>query len=88
LSVFVEVVELWSVDADVLLVVVAESLAWAATPMATVPARLAATSAPVISDVRRSPVSRFICVAPLSLTTQEGCPAGLALACADPARVL
>ncbi|WP_436535808.1 hypothetical protein [Actinoplanes sp. HUAS TT8] len=43
-----------------LLVEVAVSDAYAATPIARVPATLAATSAPVISDVRRSPASRFI----------------------------
>lgn len=37
-----------------------ESDACAATPIASVPARLAATSAPVSSDVRRNPASRFI----------------------------
>ena len=54
-------------DVDVVvdvLVDLAESVAWAATPTATVPATLAATNAPVISDVRRNPVSRFICVHP------------------------
>jgi len=42
-----------------------ESCAYAATPTATVPATLAATNAPVISDVRRSPVSRFMPGTPL-----------------------
>ncbi|MFI5893546.1 hypothetical protein ACIA5D_25920 [Actinoplanes sp. NPDC051513] len=60
-SVVVDVVDVVEVDV---------SAAWAATPTATVPATLAATKAPVISEVRRSPVSRFICVAhPLSLMT-------------------
>jgi hypothetical protein len=75
LSVPVVFVWLCCVDVDVL-VVVAESAACAATPTATVPATLAATNAPVISDVRRIPVSRFMCVAPLSLTTQRSVPSG------------
>ncbi|WP_213007633.1 hypothetical protein [Paractinoplanes toevensis] len=41
------------------------SAAYAATPIPTVPARLAAIKAPVSNDVRRSPVSRFICALPL-----------------------
>jgi len=75
-----ELSEFVVLDDDVVDVVVdalvdfAESVAWAATPTATVPATLAATNAPVISDVRRSPDSRFICVAPLSLTTQRRVP--------------
>jgi hypothetical protein len=52
------------------------SAAYATAPTATVPATLAATKAPVISDARRIPVSRFICVAPLSLMTQLRVPSG------------
>ncbi|MFF5294144.1 hypothetical protein [Paractinoplanes globisporus] len=52
------------VEESVVEELVVESAAWAATPTTTVPATLAATKAPVISDARRSPVSRFICVAP------------------------
>jgi len=49
-------------DVVVVVVVVAlDSEAYAVTPTATVPARLAATKAPVISVVRRRPVSRFMC---------------------------
>ncbi|GIF18015.1 hypothetical protein BJ973_009019 [Actinoplanes tereljensis] len=54
-----------SVDVVVEVVVDESSAAYAATPIPTVPARLAAIKAPVSNDVRRSPVSRFICVLPL-----------------------
>jgi len=77
LSLLDELVVFFVLDDDVdVLVDWAESAAWAATPTATVPATLAATSALVISDVRRNPVSRFIGVAPLSLTTQRIVPRG------------
>jgi hypothetical protein len=69
-----EVSEVEEVASDV--EVWAESAACATAPIATVPATLAATKAPVISDVRRIPVSRFICVAPLSLMTQQRVPSG------------
>lgn len=49
------------VEVVVEVVVALDSEAYAVTPTATVPARLAATKAPVISVVRRSPVSRFMC---------------------------
>jgi hypothetical protein len=48
--------------------------AWAATPTASVPARLAAISAPVIVVVRRSPVSRSMARPPHLLTTQRTVP--------------
>ncbi|GAA2604358.1 hypothetical protein [Paractinoplanes durhamensis] len=59
-----------SVESVVVVVLVDElsevwSDACAATPMPTVPARLAAIRAPVSNDVRRSPLSRFICALPL-----------------------
>jgi hypothetical protein len=70
LSEEVEVEEELEVDVEAL------SAAYAAAPTATVPATLAATKAPVISDARRFPVSRFMCVAPLSLMTQQRVPSG------------
>jgi hypothetical protein len=56
--------ELDELDESVLVVVVVVLLdceAYAATPTAAVPARLAATKTPVSSVVRRRPVSRFMC---------------------------
>jgi hypothetical protein len=49
-------------DAPVVVVELSEEAACAAIPTASVPARLAATSAPVIAVVRRSPVSRSMLV--------------------------
>ena len=46
----------------VAVVVVSDEAAYAAAPTAIVPARLAATSAPVMAVVRRSPVSRSMIV--------------------------
>jgi hypothetical protein len=48
--------------------------AWAATPTASVPARLAAISAPVIVVVRRSPVSRSMARPPHLLTPKRTVP--------------
>ena len=49
-------------DALVVVVELSDEAAYAATPTAMVPARLAATSAPVMAVVRRSPVSRSMIV--------------------------
>ena len=51
-----------------------EEAACAATPTASVPARLAATSAPVIAVVRLRPVSRSMIIPLSSLMTQRTVP--------------
>lgn len=60
---------------DVLVLVeLSEEAACAATPTASVPARLAATSAPVIAVVRLRPVSRSMIIPLSSLMTQRTVP--------------
>jgi hypothetical protein len=59
---------------DVVLDELVDDAAWAAMPTPSVPARLAAISAPVMVVVRRSPDSRSMDRPPHLLTTQRTVP--------------